>query len=91
MPDTRPWYFYILRCCDGRLYTGIAVSLQERIREHNAGKGADFTARRRPVTLVYHERHPTYKSARQREMQVKAWRANKKRQLIAGFPSAASG
>jgi len=91
MADNRDWHFYIVRCSDGSLYTGIALDLAERVREHNAGHGADYTARRRRVTLVYSEAFSTKSAARKREMQVKRWRSEKKEALVAGFPSAGSG
>jgi len=91
MSDPRPWQVYILRCSDGALYTGIALDPHQRVRVHNAGRGADFTARRRPVTLVYAEAHPTKSAARRRERQVKRWRADKKERLVRGFPSISSG
>lgn len=47
------YYVYILRCADGSLYTGITTELERRIAEHNAGKGAKYTAAHRPVELVY--------------------------------------
>ena len=84
------WYLYLLRCRDGSLYSGIAQDPEKRTRAHNAGRGADYTARRRPVTLVYTERHPTKSAARRREMQIKRWRAEKKNQLVRGFPSTGS-
>ena len=62
--DTRPpaecsvrmaWHVYIVRCADDTLYTGITVDLEARLRAHNAGIGAKYTARRLPVELVYTE------------------------------------
>jgi predicted GIY-YIG superfamily endonuclease len=91
MTDSRPWQFYMLRCADGSLYTGIALDANERVRVHNAGQGADYTARRRPVVLVYVETHPSRLAARGRETQVKGWRAAKKEALVRGLPSASSG
>jgi putative endonuclease len=90
MPDTRLWTFYLVRCSDRSLYCGIALDAEERVRVHNAGLGADYTARRRPVALVYTETHPTKSSARRREIQVKNWSTAKKEQLVRGFPSARS-
>jgi putative endonuclease len=85
MRDSRVWHFYMLRCSDGSLYTGIALDPEGRAGKHNAGHGADYTARRRPVELVYFEMCASRSAARRREMQVKAWRAEKKEQLIRGF------
>jgi putative endonuclease len=84
-------HLYMVRCSDGSLYTGIARDPEERARVHNQGQGADYTARRRPVVLVYSERHARTSAARGRELQVKAWRAEKKEHLVRGIPSAGSG
>jgi predicted GIY-YIG superfamily endonuclease len=85
MPDSRTWYLYILRCRDGSLYTGIALDPEERAKVHNTGQDADFTARRRPVELVYTETQPDHATACRREAQVKGWCAEKKEQLVVDF------
>jgi len=46
------WIVYILRCCDGTLYTGITNNLEKRIEQHNERKGAKYTRGRGPVALV---------------------------------------
>jgi len=48
-------YMYILECSDGSYYTGSTKYLHKRIREHNYGNGANYTKKRLPVKLVYHE------------------------------------
>lgn len=44
-------WVYILRCCDGTLYTGWSVDVQRRLERHNAGTASRYTAGRRPVEL----------------------------------------
>ena len=86
---TEEWLFYIARCNDGSLYCGITNNLVERLRKHNEGTGAKYTLGRRPVVLVYSERHDNISEARKREEQVKRWSKTKKEQLIrgsVGFP-----
>jgi putative endonuclease len=46
-----PWFMYVIECRDGSLYTGIALDIERRLKQHNAGKGAAYTAARRPVIL----------------------------------------
>lgn len=46
-----PWYMYVIECCDGSLYTGVTLDIERRIKQHNNGKGAAYTAARRPVVL----------------------------------------
>ena len=48
-------FVYIVRCADGTLYTGYARDPKARVKMHNAGRGAKYTAGRRPVRLVYTE------------------------------------
>jgi len=50
-PEPRDWYLYIISCSDNTLYTGITTDLERRVAQHNAGKGAAYTASRRPVAL----------------------------------------
>jgi len=61
------WYVYILRCCDGTLYTGIAADLRRRLEAHQRGVAAKYTRSRRPVTLAYQEQQPNRSSALRRE------------------------
>jgi len=85
---TQSWFVYILRCNDASYYVGVSTDPKDRVREHNAGWGSNFTKKRRPVQLVYAEEHESYASARKREAQLKGWRREKKEWLISGFPSA---
>ena len=64
------WYVYMVRCSDNSLYTGIATDVKRRIAEHNGeapGKGAKYTAARRPVELVYKQRCKDRSSAASKE------------------------
>lgn len=76
----------MVRCRDGSIYTGITDDVDARIKKHNSGKGARYTAQRRPVELLYSETHRSQDAARSREMQLKGWTKQKKEELIAGFP-----
>ena len=94
MNKGRPWFCYMLRCRDGALYVGVATDLAERVKRHNWGVGARFTAKRRPVELIWWEEFPDQKAARGRESQLKGWRREKKLKLLLDFgdqvyPSAA--
>ncbi|MFA4815342.1 MAG: GIY-YIG nuclease family protein [Candidatus Gracilibacteria bacterium] len=63
---------YILRCCDGTLYTGSTNNLTKRLHAHNCLKnGAKYTAARRPVVLVYSENYESFSAARKREAAIK--------------------
>ncbi len=77
-------YVYIVRCSDGSLYIGETDDLTARVTRHNEGRGCVFTARRRPVVLVYSEQCATRREALKRERQLKHWTRAKKEALIAG-------
>ena len=79
----REWFFYIVRCRDNSLYSGITVDIEARLKAHNKGTGAKYTTGRRPVTLVHCERCLDVSQARKREAQVKSWSKSKKERLIA--------
>ena len=78
------YFVYILRCADGSLYVGQTTNIKNRIETHNAGKGAAFTSKRRPVALAYVETHSTRPDAARRERQLKRWTRKKKEALIRG-------
>jgi putative endonuclease len=78
-------FLYILRCADGSYYTGTARSaLEQRIAEHNAGTHHGYTAKRRPVTLVFSQWFDQITDAIAAERQVKGWSRAKKEALIRG-------
>jgi len=77
------YFVYILKCVDQSLYVGCTNNLEKRIKQHNESKfGAHYTKTRRPVTLLYSESFSTLREARQREIEIKGWRREKKLNLI---------
>ena len=81
-------FVYIVRCADETLYTGYARDPHAREKMHNTGRGARYTACRRPVRLVYSERFKSLGDALRRECQLKRWSRANKEALIAGELSA---
>lgn len=77
-------YLYILLCVDGSFYTGSTNDLERRMKEHQAGEGANHTRKRLPVELVYWEEYPRIDLAYDREQQIKGWSRDKKIALIEG-------
>jgi putative endonuclease len=65
------WRVYVVRCADGTLYTGISVDVEARVQKHNKGKGARYTAKRRPVKLVAQSRSMEHGEALRAEYQIK--------------------
>lgn len=76
-------YTYLLRCADSSLYCGWTNHLEERIKAHNAGKGAKYTKSRRPVTLAYFEVWDTKEEAMKREAAIKKMTKKEKEALAA--------
>jgi putative endonuclease len=78
-------WLYILECRGGSYYTGTTRrSLEDRVGEHNAGRLDGYTARRRPVRLVFSEDFTDPRDAIAAERQVKGWTRAKKLALIEG-------
>lgn len=77
-------YTYILECADGSYYTGSTWNLELRLWQHQQGIGANYTAKRLPIKLVYCEQYERIDIAFQREKQIQKWSRSKKQALIAG-------
>ena len=74
---------YMLRCADGSYYVGSTKQVVEaRVWEHNHLPIDSYTARRRPVTLVFTETYDRIVDAIARERQIKGWSRRKKEALI---------
>jgi len=73
---------YILECSDGTYYTGSAKDLEIRLQQHQNRKGANYTARRLPIKLLYFEEYQRIDEAFYREKQVQGWSRKKKEALI---------
>lgn len=81
-------YIYILRCKDNSLYTGIAVDLEKRIRQHlGLIKGGAKYTRSHPVKYIEAAWFTNSDSdARKMEYKLKCLTHAQKEELIA-FPS----
>lgn len=79
------FYVYILRCADNTFYTGYTPNLENRIKLHNAGKGAKYTRERRPVELVWWREYKYFKKAFLEEIRIKRLRKKQKQKLINEF------
>jgi len=77
-----PCFVYILRCADGTYYTGWTTDVAARERAHNSGRGAKYTAARRPVRVVYEEPCESRSAAQRREAEIKRWPRAKKAALL---------
>jgi putative endonuclease len=74
---------YIMSNKSRRLYTGLSSDLLSRVIRHKLKLYPDsFTARYCYDMLVWYEEHPSFRSARAREVEIKSWRREKKLALI---------
>ena len=78
----RPWSVYLLRCADGTLYAGSTTDVEARAAAHNGGRGARYTAGRRPVSVVYREDCGSRSAALRREHALKRLTRSAKEALI---------
>lgn len=73
---------YLLRCRDGTLYCGWTTDFPRRLRNHNEGKGAKYTAARLPARPVYLEWSETKQEAMRREWAIKQMTRREKERML---------
>lgn len=78
------FYFYLARCSDDSLYSGICKNLDNREKAHNEGKGAKYTRSRLPIQIIYSEKFSSRSEATKREAQVKKLSRTQKEKLLNG-------
>lgn len=78
------YFVYIVKCSDDSFYTGIAINLEKRIKEHNGELkgGAKYTRGKGPVTLKYSEESENRSLALKREAEIKKLSRAEKQALI---------
>lgn len=79
-----PFWTYLLRCADGKYYTGHTDDLDTRLWQHQEGVLPGYTHARRPLELMWSAVFDTRDDAFSMEMRVKKWSREKKEALIAG-------
>jgi putative endonuclease len=78
-------FTYILRCADGSFYVGSTRGdMPTRLYQHNDGTGARYTARRRPVELLWAAEFARVTDAFALEKQVQGWSRAKRLALVEG-------
>ena len=76
-----PFWVYLLHCRDRTFYAGHTDDLGRRIAQHEEG-AVEYTAGKRPVTLVWSGEFDTREEALAFERRIKGWRRDKKLALI---------
>lgn len=77
------WFLYALCCADGTLYIGVTTHLKRRLAEHNTGRGARYTAGRRPVRLIAAWCFPDRRTAQRAEVRLRRLPRARKLALVA--------
>lgn len=77
---------YMLQSDIGKLYIGVSKNVKQRFKEHNTQRGSAFTKAGK-FELVFWEEYESLADARQREIQIKKWRRDKKEFLVDKFSS----
>ena len=63
---------YVIQSIDtNKLYVGMTEDLQNRLKEHNAGK-SKYTATYKPWKVIYSEMADDFANARKREIYLKS-------------------
>ena len=88
IPDC--YSLYILSCSDGSLYTGIALDVSQRLKQHQEGRnGAKYLRGRQPFELVFEQAIGDRSQASKAEHRLKRLSRADKLSLIAGSVSLA--
>ena len=83
MISAKHWFLYVVRCCDGTLYTGVTTDLNRRVNEHNTSKrGAKYTKTRRPVNLIWSNKYNNRSEAQSAEYSFKKLSRKQKLDII---------
>ena len=80
------WFLYLIRCRNGRLYTGITTDVERRFEEHESGnkKGSKYLRGKTPLKLVMKKRVGNRSMALKVEAKVKKLPKTKKELLVDG-------
>lgn len=76
------YFVYMIKNKASELYVGVTENAGNRLETHNKNQGAQFTKNKSVFEIVFLEKYGTLAEARQREIQLKKWRRDKKEFLI---------
>jgi putative endonuclease len=82
--NTANWWIYIVRSADDSLYTGIAIDVERRFKEHQEpdGKGAKYLRGKGPLQLALKMPVGPRGLALKVEMKIKKLKKTEKEKLI---------
>lgn len=78
------WSLYLIRCSDGKLYTGITTDVERRFGEHGGQLGAKFMRGKGPFKLAYSASVGDRSLASRLEWRVKRLAKRDKERLVNG-------
>ena len=80
------WFLYLIRCKNGRLYTGITTDVERRFEEHRNGKkkGSKCLRGKAPLKLVMKKKVGNRSMALKIEAKVKKLPKTKKELFVDG-------
>ncbi len=79
--NDRNYMVYMLRCGNGSIYTGMTNDIKKRLKQHNSGRGAQYTKIHRPLTLIRLEKGYNIIEAMRREREIKRMPKDAKEKL----------
>jgi len=74
----------MLQCSNHAYYTGWTTDISRRVKQHQSGRGSNYTKMNSPVELVYWETHKTNQIARKREISIKKMTHQMKKNIAHG-------
>lgn len=77
----------MVRCGNGKLYTGWTTDVEARLKAHQSGKGAKYTRAFKAVELAYACRMPSKSEGLKREAAIKKLTKAQKEALCAKWSS----
>ena len=80
------WFLYLIRCKNGKLYTGITTDVERRFAEHksNDKRGSKYLRGKAPLTLVMKKKIGSKSMVLKIEAKVKKTIKNQKEMFIDG-------
>jgi putative endonuclease len=78
MTEEKKWWLYLLQCENNKTYTGIAVDVEQRFKNHQTGKGAKFTRMNKPIKILGAQPFPDRSSVSKAETQLKKYKPEDK-------------
>ena len=79
-----PWFLYLIRTADNKLYTGITTDVERRYQQHQSGKGAKALRGKVELTLVFSAPVGDRSLALRLEYRIKQLTKRQKERLVTG-------